>query len=75
MAVSYTQELRDYAKEAGLWPVTLNVGAVTYQEAVTEEGRDEVLEFLLAFKRREAARLMPVVERLAQAEPGKAVGK
>lgn len=55
-AVSYPQGFKTDAESAGLFPVTVNVGGYTWQEAVTGATRDELLEFVLGLKRREAGR-------------------
>lgn len=58
MAVTYTREQRQYAKEHGLrFLATIAVGGMEFQGPVTDEEANELLEAITEFLRRRGARL------------------
>lgn len=52
MAVTYTKAQKDTAKKDGLHLVTIAAAGMEFQGATTEEERDELLKYILAFVQR-----------------------
>lgn len=52
MAVTYSAEQKKRAKDEGKHLVTIGVAGMSFQGPVTEEERDEVLRFFVAFQDR-----------------------
>lgn len=61
MSISYTKEQKQKAKADGLHLVSIDVGwAMSFQGAVSEEERDELAKYLIAFLGRRRATLKAV---------------
>lgn len=64
MPVTYTKEQKDEAKKDATKLVTIAAGGLTFQEAVSEAEEEEVIQFLLAMRKKARERACVKLESL-----------